>query len=138
MEELTQEEKELILVSLGNSLADPEQIDIHEYVTELYENLRWEWLPIPSSYHSAREISMLSKQDKIKKGRRITTMAGEQESKLDYKRMWEKLREEIRDVKAEEVEDLNPHIVLSYMYFIEQVETLEHRVKDLEIYYTRE
>lgn len=59
MAELNQEEKELILVALSNSLADPEQSDIHKYVTELYEKLRLSWLTDPTGYHTASEIEQI-------------------------------------------------------------------------------
>ena len=54
--ELTQVEKELIIVSLGNSLADPEQSDVHCEVADLYEKLRLSWLADPTGYHTAKEI----------------------------------------------------------------------------------
>ena len=53
MQELNQEEKELIIVCLGNSLADPEQQDIHKYIPELYDRLQAEW---GTTYHTAQEI----------------------------------------------------------------------------------
>ncbi len=45
MIELTQEEKELILVCLGNSLNDTEQECIWSDVKVLYDKLRTEWHP---------------------------------------------------------------------------------------------
>lgn len=56
MLELNQKEKELILVSLGNSLVDLEQSDTHKYIIDLYEKLRLSWMTGPASYHSAQEI----------------------------------------------------------------------------------
>ena len=53
--ELTQAEKELIIVSLGNSLADPEQSFIHLDTADLYEKLRLGWAR-HSDYHTAKEI----------------------------------------------------------------------------------
>jgi len=53
---LTQDEKELIIVALGNSLADPEQSDIHPDVAGLYEKLRLGWLADPTGWHTAKEI----------------------------------------------------------------------------------
>lgn len=51
----TQEEKELIIVSLGNSLADPEQSDIHQHVADLYDKLRVGWSR-HGDHHTADEI----------------------------------------------------------------------------------
>lgn len=59
--ELSQEEKELIIVALGNSLADPEQEDIHEFIPELYDRLQNEW---GTTYHSSQEIIAIRKQEK--------------------------------------------------------------------------
>ena len=56
MIELTQQEKELIIVCLGNSLADPEQSDVHPNVADLYEKLRLGWLANPAGHHTAKEI----------------------------------------------------------------------------------
>ena len=56
MTELTQKEKELVLVCLGCSIADPEQSDIHAEVSNLYDRLRLGWLASPDSYHTAKEI----------------------------------------------------------------------------------
>ena len=56
MPDLTQIEKELVITSLGNSLQDIEQSDIHPDVADLYDKLRLEWLADPSGYHSAKEI----------------------------------------------------------------------------------
>ncbi len=54
--ELNQEEKELIIVALGNSLADNEQECVHPEVIHLYEKLRLGWLLNPTEYHTAEEI----------------------------------------------------------------------------------
>ena len=52
---LTQEERELIIVSLGNSLSDPEQSDIHPEIANLYDKLRVKWSR-HNDHHSAKEI----------------------------------------------------------------------------------
>jgi len=52
MSELTQEEKELILVCLGNSLNDSEQECIWDDVKVLYDKLRTEWYPVAESSES--------------------------------------------------------------------------------------
>lgn len=59
MKELNQAEKELIIVSLGNSLADPEQSDIHPDIADLYDKLRLGWSR-HSDLHSAKEIIDIS------------------------------------------------------------------------------
>ena len=56
MVELNQAEKELIITSLGNSIADHEQSDIHSYCADLYEKLRLGWLADPAGYYTAKEI----------------------------------------------------------------------------------
>ncbi len=52
---LTQEEKELIIVSLGNSLADPEQTDIQDHIAKLYDRVRLGWSR-HGDYHTSQEI----------------------------------------------------------------------------------
>lgn len=42
-DELSQEEKELIVVSLANSTHDPEQEEIHEDARKLVTRLQQEW-----------------------------------------------------------------------------------------------
>ncbi len=55
---LSQAEKELIIVCLGNSLADPEQSDTHPYVADLYDKLRIDWSR-HNDHHSASEIAAM-------------------------------------------------------------------------------
>lgn len=57
MKDLTQEEKELIIVCIGNSISDNEtDPDFKVNAIKLYDELRQEWLADPSSYHTAKEI----------------------------------------------------------------------------------
>ncbi len=53
--QLSQADKELIIVSLGNSLADPEQSDIHTDIANLYDKVRLGW-SVHTDHHTAREI----------------------------------------------------------------------------------
>ena len=55
MSELNQSEKELIIISLGNSLSDHKQSDIHHYVADLYERLILRWSE-HTDHHTAKEI----------------------------------------------------------------------------------
>lgn len=56
---LTQEEKELICVSLANSVHDPEQVDIHGDCFRLYHRLQTEWNVPELPDMDGREVSVL-------------------------------------------------------------------------------
>ena len=41
---------------------------------------------------------------------------------MDYQALWERLRIEIQYLADQRVKSINPHIVLSYMLFLEEIE----------------